>query len=176
MITRSIWIWLAQYGTKITHIFETHRNEDFIIGSKDLARRTGASVHHGQALHFQYGQTVTEGDSFEIGALTLKILETPGHTFESILIVVTDNNYGADPVAVFSGDTLFIRDVGRTDFYPDRAKETADALYNSLFNKLLLLGDQTILYPVHGAGSVCGTIWLPGNSLQLALSGSTIWS
>ncbi|MGW8194331.1 MAG: rhodanese-like domain-containing protein, partial [Desulforhopalus sp.] len=80
----------------------------------------------------------------------------PGHTLESISIVVTDKNCGDDAVAVFTGDALFIGDVGRTDFYPDRAREVAGALYDSIFNKLLPLGVQTILYPGHGAGSVCG--------------------
>ncbi|MGB3212484.1 MAG: MBL fold metallo-hydrolase [Desulforhopalus sp.] len=146
----------ARQGTRITQIFETHRNEDYIIGSQDLARLTGARIHHGKALDFSYGENVSEGDSFKIGDLLLTIIETPGHTFESISIVVTDQNYGDDAVAVFTGDTLFIGDVGRTDFYPDRAREVAGALYDSIFNKLLPLGDQTILYPAHGAGSVCG--------------------
>lgn len=147
----------ALYGMKITMIFETHRNEDYVIGSQDLARMTGASIYHGTALDFAYGEGVSEGDSFEVGDLRLSILETPGHTFESISIVVRDLNFGVDPVAVFTGDALFIGDVGRTDFYPDRAEEVAGALYDSIFGKLLPLGDQTILCPAHGAGSVCGS-------------------
>lgn len=146
----------ARQGVRISRIFETHRNEDYVIGSQDLARRTGATIHHGNALDFAYGQAVSQGDTFELGDLRLHILETPGHTFESISIVVTDANYGEDAVAVFTGDALMIGDVGRTDFYPDRAKEVAGLLYDSIFNKLLPLGDQTILYPAHGAGSVCG--------------------
>jgi len=146
----------AREGVRITHIFETHRNEDYVIGSLDLARYTGASIHHGKALDFAYGQPVSDGDIFEVGDLRLLILETPGHTFESISIVVSDSNAGKDAVAVFTGDTLFVGDVGRTDFYPDRAREVAAALYDSIFNKLLPLGDQTILHPAHGAGSVCG--------------------
>ncbi|MEE4365046.1 MAG: MBL fold metallo-hydrolase [Desulfotignum sp.] len=146
----------AQHGTRITRIFETHRNEDYIIGSMDLARRTGATIHHGRSLDFSYGAGVSEGDTFEVGDLCLKILETPGHTFESISIVVTDKNYGEDPVAVFTGDALFIGDVGRTDFFPDQARKVAGALYDSIFEKLLPLGDQAIIYPAHGAGSVCG--------------------
>ncbi len=146
----------AREGTQITHIFETHRNEDYVAGSLDLARRTGASIYHGNALDFAYGDGVFEGDRFQIGDLQLKILETPGHTFESISIVVIDKSTGDDAVAVFTGDALFIGDVGRTDFYPDRASEVAGALYDSIFKKLLPLGDQTLLYPAHGAGSVCG--------------------
>lgn len=146
----------AQQGMRITRIFETHRNEDYVIGSKDLARHTGAAVYHGKALDFSYGEGVSEGDTFAVGGLGLKILETPGHTFESISIVVTDKNYGKDAVAVFTGDALFIGDVGRTDFFPDQARAVAGALYDSIFGKLLPLGDQTIIYPAHGAGSVCG--------------------
>jgi hydroxyacylglutathione hydrolase len=146
----------AQQGVRISRIFETHRNEDYVIGSKDLARRTGAAVYHGKALDFSYGEGVSEGDTFAVGDLGLKILETPGHTFESISIVVTDKNYGKDAVAVFTGDALFIGDVGRTDFFPDQARAVAGALYDSIFGKLLPLGDQTIIYPAHGAGSVCG--------------------
>ncbi len=146
----------AQQGVRITRIFETHRNEDYVIGSEDLARRSGAAIHHGKALDFSYGEAVCEGDTFDVGDLRLRILETPGHTFESISIVVTDKNYGEDAVAVFTGDTLFIGDVGRTDFFPDQAREVAGALYDSIFGKLLPLGDQTIIYPAHGAGSACG--------------------
>ena len=146
----------ARHGVRISRIFETHRNEDYVIGSQDLARRTGATIYHGQALDFAYGQAVAEGDTFTVGDLRLKILETPGHTFESISIVVIDANYGEDAVAVFTGDALMIGDVGRTDFFPDRAEEVAGLLYDSLFTKLLPLGDQTIVYPAHGAGSVCG--------------------
>ena len=146
----------AQQGVRISRIFETHRNEDYVVGSQDLARRTGATIHHGQALEFAYGQPVATGDTFALGDLQLKIIETPGHTFESISIAVIDTNYGEDAVAVFTGDALMIGDVGRTDFFPDRAEEVAGLLYDSIFTKLLPLGDQAILYPAHGAGSVCG--------------------
>ena len=71
-------------------------------------------------------------------------------------IIIRDSNFGNDPIAVFTGDTLFVGDVGRTDFFPDRAEEVAGLIYDSIFNKLLPLGDQTIIYPAHGAGSVCG--------------------
>ncbi|MGM0601266.1 MAG: MBL fold metallo-hydrolase [Candidatus Rifleibacteriota bacterium] len=143
-------------GIRIKHIFETHRHEDFVVGSCDLARRTGASIHHGVGLDFTYGEFVEEDDLFEVGDLQLRVLQTPGHTLESISLVLTDRNYGDTPVAVFTGDALFVGDVGRTDFYPDRAREVSGMLFDSIFNKLLPLGDQTILYPAHGAGSVCG--------------------
>lgn len=144
-------------GARITHIFETHRNEDYVIGSRDLARRTGAEIYHGKNLDFAYGQPVAEGDAFELGDVRLTILETPGHTFESISIALADKSFGNRPVAVFVGDCLFIGAVGRTDFFPDRAREVAGLQYDSIFQKILPLGDQVILLPAHGAGSVCGS-------------------
>jgi len=144
-------------SVNITHIFETHRNEDYVIGSIPLTEQTGAQIYHGGALDFAYGNAVREGDEFEVGDLTLRILETPGHTFESISIAMFDTASGDIAVGVFTGDALFIGDVGRTDFYPDRAKEVAGLLYDSIFEKILPLGDQAILYPAHGAGSVCGS-------------------
>lgn len=143
-------------GAAITHIFETHRNEDYVIGSLDLARRTGAQIYHSGATQFDYGNSVSEGDRFELGDLELKILETPGHTFDSISIALFDQGFGQEAVSVFTGDALFIGDVGRTDFFPDRKEEVAGLLYDSIFQKLLPLGDHVILNPAHGAGSVCG--------------------
>lgn len=143
-------------GAKITHIFETHRNEDFVVGSLELARRTGAEIYHGSQLDFQYGKPVNEGDAFQIGNIKLSILHTPGHTMESISIVYRDLAFSDDPLGVFTGDALFIGDVGRTDFYPDRAEEVAGLLYDSIFQKLLPLGEHVLLWPAHGAGSVCG--------------------
>ncbi|MFP4105780.1 MAG: MBL fold metallo-hydrolase [Phycisphaerae bacterium] len=144
-------------GATITHIFETHKNEDYIIGSRDLARRTEAEIYHGTGLEWGYGNTVDDGDSFEIGSMRLDILRTPGHTLDSISIALIDTDFGEEPVGVFTGDALFIGDVGRTDFYPDRREEVAGMLYDSIFDKLLPLGDHVLLYPAHGAGSVCGS-------------------
>lgn len=143
-------------AARITHIFETHRNEDYLVGSLDLARRTGATIYHGGALAFGYGEAVKDGDVFALGDLRLRILETPGHTDESISIALYDDGFGGAAVGVFTGDTLFIGEVGRTDFYPDRKERAAGLLYDSIFEKLLPLGDQAIVYPAHGAGSVCG--------------------
>lgn len=143
-------------GAQIQYIFETHRNEDYVIGSQELARMTGAEIYHGKDLPFAYGRTAEEGDIFEFGQGRLKVLETPGHTYESISLVLYDTGSGDTPIGVFTGDALFIGDVGRTDFFPDRLEETAALLYESIFDKLLPLGDQVILYPAHGAGSVCG--------------------
>src|SRR5690606_30858996 len=118
-------------GVRITRIFETHRNEDYVIGSVELAARTGASIHHGHALDFGYGEDVREGDCFECGALRLRVLETPGHTPESISLVLTDGNQGDTPVGVFTGDALFVGDVGRTDLIEGREREMAEALHCS---------------------------------------------
>ena len=145
-----------QQGSRIRYIFETHRNEDYVIGSSELAVMTGAEIYHGRRLAFEYGRPTADGDFFDLGDLRLKILETPGHTFESISIAVIDRGTGEEPAAVFTGDALFVGDVGRTDFFPERATEVAGLLYDSLFNKILPLGDQAILCPAHGAGSVCG--------------------
>ncbi|WP_208728335.1 MBL fold metallo-hydrolase [Oceanidesulfovibrio indonesiensis] len=145
-----------KHGAAIQYVFETHRNEDYVIGSQELSRLTGASIHHGAATEFAYGNAVKEGDVFRVGALEFKVLETPGHTYDSISLVMRDTNAGDSPLAVFTGDALFIGDVGRTDFFPDRKEEVAGLLYDSIFEKLLPLGDQAILYPAHGAGSVCG--------------------
>ena len=156
---RDSWVYediAYEKGARITHVFETHRNEDYVIGSMDLARRTGAKICHGKALPFRYGIPVSENDTFTLGSIVLKVLETPGHTYESISITLADKGSGEEPVAVFTGDALFVGDVGRTDFFPDKAEEVAGLLYDSIFRKLLPLGDHVILYPAHGAGSVCG--------------------
>lgn len=146
------------HGLEITHIFETHRNEDLVTGSPILAQMTGAKVFHGPnaAGEVRFAETVREGDKFEIGQLTIETLETPGHTDDHLAFVIHDNAYPEGPVGVFTGDALFVGDVGRTDFYPDREREVAGSLYDSL-EKLKALGDQTIIYPAHGAGSVCGS-------------------
>lgn len=145
-------------GLEITHIFETHRNEDLITGSPILAQMTGATVLHGPnpAGEVAFAKAAKEGDTFEIGQLTIEVLETPGHTDDHLAFVIHDREYRDGPVGVFTGDALFVGDVGRTDFYPDRKREVAGLLYDSL-QKLLALGDQTILYPAHGAGSICGS-------------------
>jgi hydroxyacylglutathione hydrolase len=147
----------AVEGCQITHIFETHRNEDLISGAPILAKLTGATVYHGPhaAGKVRYAKTVREDKCVEFGNLKLKVLETPGHTDDSLSFALYDTDFGDDAVAVFTGDALFIGDVGRTDFYPERAGEVAGLLYDSL-QKLQSLGDQTLIYPAHGAGSVCG--------------------
>lgn len=145
-------------GLEITHIFETHRNEDLVSGAPILANMTGATVFHGPNPEqpIVYAQTVYEGDCFAIGQLEIRVLETPGHTDDHLAYAVFDSAYPDKAVGVFTGDTLFVGDVGRTDFYPSRRREVAGLLYDSL-QKILALGDQAIIYPAHGAGSVCGS-------------------
>jgi len=144
-------------GCRIVHVFETHRNEDLVSGAPVLAGLTGARVHHGPhaAGAVVYADTVREGDGFRLGDLCLDVLETPGHTDDSLSFAVKDAAFGEDAVGVFTGDALFVGDVGRTDFYPERAHEVAGLLFDSL-QKICALGDQAIVYPAHGAGSVCG--------------------
>lgn len=146
----------VRHGLSITHIFETHRNEDYCIGSLELAAKTGAGIFHGAQMDFAYGTPVREGDTFSIGPINLVVLETPGHTDESISLVLTDTAVSRDPYLVFTGDALFSGDVGRTDFFPDRLAEMAGKLYDSLWKKILPLDDGVIVCPAHGAGSVCG--------------------
>ncbi|MBU7047632.1 MAG: MBL fold metallo-hydrolase [Theionarchaea archaeon] len=144
------------HNVKITHIFETHRNEDYCIGSRELSHATGAEIFHGSHLNFGYGNSVKEGDIFRIGNMELKILETPGHTDESISLTVKDLEMADEVYMVFTGDTLFAGDVGRTDLYgADKVQLMTENLYSSL-RKVLSLGDSVIVCPAHGAGSVCG--------------------
>ncbi len=145
-------------GYEITHIFETHRNEDLVSGAPILAGMTDARVFHGPnaAGDVLYAATTREGDRFEIGQITIEVIETPGHTDDHLAFALYDTEYPDGAVGVFTGDALFVGDVGRTDFYPDRKREVAGLLFDSL-RKILSLGDQAIIYPAHGAGSVCGS-------------------
>ncbi|MDD1653289.1 MAG: MBL fold metallo-hydrolase [Methanomicrobiales archaeon] len=156
---RDIGVYLEKAGKndlRITRVFETHRNEDYVIGSLELAGATGASIHHGASLPFAYGETVRDGDRFRVGSLEIRVLETPGHTEESLSLAVSETDSPKRVLAVFTGDALFAGDTGRTDLLPGREKEMAGNLYESLHRKILPLGDDVILCPAHGAGSVCG--------------------
>jgi hydroxyacylglutathione hydrolase len=148
----------ARNACTITHIFETHRNEDYVIGSLALAARCGAEIFHGAAMDFAYGNPVHNGDLFMFGSLSVQVLETPGHTEESISLVVRDQKSGEAPYLVFCGDTVFAGDIARTDFFGDtRKEEMAEKIHDSITQKILSLGDGVILCPAHGAGSVCGS-------------------
>lgn len=146
-----------KHGCKITHIFETHRNEDFVSGAAALSEATGATAYHGPDADepVTYAKVLSDGDEFEINSARIKVITTPGHTKDSVCYALIDTNYDEQPVAVFTGDTLFVADVGRTDFYPDEKEKMAAQLYDSL-QRLLALGDGVQIYPGHGAGSVCG--------------------
>ncbi len=142
---------------KIKYIFETHRNEDYVIGSKELQNITEADIYHGSKINFKYGKNVKENDTFKLGLLELQILETPGHTDESISITVKDKKISDDVFMIFTGDTLFAGDTGRTDLYGEKErKNLSEKLYNSLHKKILPLGEGVIICPAHGQGSVCG--------------------
>jgi hydroxyacylglutathione hydrolase len=147
-----------EHGLIIRHIFETHLHADFVSGHKELAARSGAKIYFGA----QAGATfphVAVHDGFELrfGNVQIKVLETPGHTLESICVVVTDDQNPVKPWAVLTGDTLFIGDVGRPDLSPTHSPEQlAGMLYDSLHNRLLKLPDEVLVYPAHGAGSLCG--------------------
>ncbi len=153
-----IYVDLAQQKSlRIKYIFETHRNEDYLVGSVELSKLTGAEIYHGPGLDWKYGNTLRDGQEFQIGGLRLTVIHTPGHTDESVSYILTDLTSGEAKVMVFTGDTLFVDDVGRTDLYgPEEVPRLASNLYDSIFNKLLPMGDGVILCPAHGAGSVCG--------------------
>ncbi len=144
-------------GMHITTILETHRHEDFAVGSVELAARTGAEIWHADAqLPYQYGKPVVEGQIWQTGGLKLEALHTPGHTEGSMSYLLRDAS-GA-PWIVFTGDALFAGEVGRVDFLGmERAPELASQLHDSLFRKLLPLGDGVLVGPGHGAGSPCGS-------------------
>ena len=144
-------------GLKITHILETHLHADFVSGHLDLAEKTGAKIYAPKTGKCQFEHVaLSEGDRFEIEDMEIRVHETPGHTPEHIGYVVVDHSRGEEPVALFSGDTLFVGDVGRPDLFPGIAKDLASNLYDSLFGKLIKLPDFCEVYPAHGAGSLCG--------------------
>ncbi|MEG3225489.1 MAG: MBL fold metallo-hydrolase [Methanobacteriales archaeon Met13] len=146
-----------EQGLDIIHILETHRNEDYVIGSLELQDATGADIYHGKNLEFAYGTPVGEGDKFFLGPIELEVLETPGHTLESISLVLQDPRVSPVPQMVFTGDVIFAGETGRIDFYGRKSRpQMAGLLYESLFEKILPLGDGVVLCPSHGAGSVCG--------------------
>ncbi len=148
-------------GMKITHVFLTHVHADFVAGHLELERKTGAKICLGSKTNASYKFTgFKDGDTLEFGNIRFKTLETPGHTPEAISILVYDLKKDAKaPYAVLTGDCLFIGDVGRPDLLSSQgitAKQLAGMTYDSLHNKLMVLPDETLVYPAHGAGSLCG--------------------
>ena len=147
-----------KHGLNIAWIIETHLHADFVSGHLELAERTGATICLGEGSGATFlHQPVGDGHSIEFGSVRLVFRATPGHTPESVCIVLTDSGKGPDPHAVFTGDTLFIGDVGRPDLSDQfTPQQLASLLYDSLHNCLLALPDETLVYPAHGAGSMCG--------------------
>lgn len=146
-------------GGKIKYIFETHFHADFVSGHLDLAEKTGAKIVFGPGAKTEYKKhEATDGEEFKIGKVTIKALHTPGHTMESTTYLLLDEN--GKEHAIFSGDTLFIGDVGRPDLAQGSTgmtkEDMASNLYDSLREKIMTLPDDVIVYPAHGAGSACG--------------------
>ncbi len=147
----------SQACAKIKYIFETHRNEDYVVGSLELQALTDAEISHSNALPFKYGEhNLVDGDELSVGNTKIKVLYTPGHTNESLCYLIYPA-HSSEPKLLFSGDTLFAGSVGRTDLYGKEAQQVqAEKLYNSLHDMLLWLDGSVLVYPAHGAGSVCG--------------------
>ncbi|WP_417871704.1 MBL fold metallo-hydrolase [Winogradskyella sp.] len=145
-------------NAKIKYVLETHFHADFVSGHVDLAKKTGATIVFGPGAKTEYNiHSATDGEELKLGELTIKVLHTPGHTLESVTYLLKDKN-GKDH-AIFSGDTLFLGDVGRPDLAIKSdltERDLAGMLYNSLREKIMPLADDVIVYPAHGAGSACG--------------------
>ena len=146
-------------GVKIKYIFETHFHADFVSGHLTLAEKTGATIVFGPTAKTSFDSLIAEdGQKFKIGKVEIEVLHTPGHTMESTTYLVNDKK--GDPHAIFSGDTVFLGDVGRPDLAQKAMdmtqEELAALLYDSIRNKILPLPDEVIIYPGHGAGSACG--------------------
>ncbi len=150
----------AAHGLTITHVLETHLHADFVSGHRELADRTGADIIFGEKARVTFPhRAVKGGDEVRIGGISLRILETPGHTPESICVLVDDPMQPTAPTKLLTGDTLFIGDVGRPDLAGSKgftATEMAGMLFDSLHTKLMTLDDSVEVYPAHGAGSMCG--------------------
>ena len=146
-------------GLTIRHVIETHLHADFVSGHRELAERTGGRIYFGARARAGFPhQAVRDGDEIQVGDVVIRFRETPGHTPESICLVVFDRTAGPEPKMVLTGDTLFIGDVGRPDLAGGEGtpEELAGQLYDSLNEKLLTLPDSVAVYPGHGAGSLCG--------------------
>jgi glyoxylase-like metal-dependent hydrolase (beta-lactamase superfamily II)/rhodanese-related sulfurtransferase len=146
-------------NVKLKYIFETHFHADFVSGHLDLSKKTGAPIIYGPTAQPEFDAIIAEDNQvFEVGKVKIKVLHTPGHTLESSTFLLIDEE-GVD-YAIFTGDTLFLGDVGRPDLAQKATgltqEQLAGLLYDSLYNKILCLRDEIIVYPGHGAGSACG--------------------
>ncbi|MCY7375944.1 MAG: MBL fold metallo-hydrolase [Pyrinomonadaceae bacterium] len=144
----------------IKYVIETHSHADFVSGHIELAEKTGAEIVFGQKAKTEFPTLkVKDGDVLNVGKIKLKFLETPGHTPDGITILAENTEDASEPVKMFTGDTLFIGDVGRPDLVGSRgftARQMGEMMYDSLYEKILPLPDATEVYPAHGAGSLCG--------------------
>ena len=139
----------------ISHVFETHRNEDYVTGSLELkALIPEVRIGHSNQTDFRYGDdSLADDEVFNIGEMSVRCIHTPGHTDDSICYVVADRSVSVDPIVAFTGDTLFVNEVGRTDLVDKKKhEEMSIKLFHSLHEKLLPLGDGVIIHPGHGAG------------------------
>ena len=146
-------------NSKIKYIFETHFHADFVSGHVTLAKETGANIVYGPTAQTNFDCLIAkDNQEFKVGKLTIQAIHTPGHTLESTCYLLKDENN--KEIAIFTGDTLFLGDVGRPDLAQQNMKltkeELAGKLYDSLRNKIMNLPDDIIIYPAHGAGSACG--------------------
>jgi glyoxylase-like metal-dependent hydrolase (beta-lactamase superfamily II)/rhodanese-related sulfurtransferase len=152
----------AEEGLSITSVFETHFHADFLSGHLELASKVGAEIVYGHGAYDRVDfpiRTMKHGEHFSLGRVDIELLETPGHTPESACLVIRPEGPNSDPYGVCTGDTLFIGDVGRPDLLSSvgfTADDLAHQLYDSVHNKLMLLPNETKVYPAHGAGSACG--------------------
>ena len=145
-------------GAVIKYIFETHFHADFVSGHIDLARKSGAKIVYGPTADTTFESHIAaDGEVFSLGDITITVLHTPGHTPESATYLLKDKE--GKPYCIFTGDTLFIGDVGRPDLAQQgelTMEDMAGTLYDSLHEKILTLPDEVLVYPAHGAGSACG--------------------
>jgi hydroxyacylglutathione hydrolase len=158
----------GRQGLRITHIFETHTHADHVSGASRLAERTGATVYiHRQAQTDYPHQDVDDGDEIAVGPARIQVMHTPGHSMDSISLLVRDAA-GTEPPRLLSGDTLFVGEVGRPDLHGAEAAGLAELLYASLHERLLQLDDRVEVFPGHLAGSLCGRRILPEPSTTVS--------
>lgn len=149
----------TEMKSEIVHIFETHRNEDLVTGSLELQQYApDAQISHSKETHFKFGDnSLSDGETFNVGNTQVECVYTPGHTEDSMSYVVADTSVGPSPFAVFTGDTLFVNEIGRTDLVDiARHEEMTRNIFHSLHEKILPVGDGVVVFPAHGPGSVCG--------------------
>ena len=148
------------HGLQIKYVIETHLHADFVSGHQELATRTGAEIVFGEKANAAFAhRPVRDGEEIKLGKVSLRFLETPGHTPEGICVLVTDTEVSGQPQKILTGDTLFIGDVGRPDLAGGKGytpQMMAEMMYDSLHGKIMKLPDAVEVYPAHGAGSMCG--------------------